>query len=127
MANKQYAAADLQVGTTATFQIDNGITTHIHLIRFGRPLTRAEQHLFVDVLVGFYHTSRQFGDFLVTEPVVEFLNESEARDTLRQRNLSGEWKDLLFTILAKVSHEIAPIQCHDDSRIFDPVYAQHPA
>ena len=130
MANKQYTAADLQVGTTATFQTDNGITTHTHLVRFGRPLTRAEQHLFVDVLVGFYHTvyfSRQIGDSLVTEPVVEFLNDSEARYTLRQHHLSGEWKALLFAILAKVSHEVAPIQFHDDSRVFALFYAWQPA
>ena len=130
MAKKQYTAADLQVGTTATFQINDGITTHTHIVHFGRPLTRAEQHLFSDVMIGFYHTvyfSRQFGNSLVTEPVVEFVSESEARYTLRQRNLSGEWKDLLFAILANFSHEVAPIQRHDDSRVFDPVYAQQPA
>lgn len=130
MTKTKYTATDLQIGTTARFQNDNGITTHTHRIRFGRPLTRAEQHLFSDVLIGFYHTvyfSRQFGDSLVAEPVVEFLNEAEARYTLRQRNLSGSWKDLLFTILANFSHEVAPIQLHDDSRVFDPIYAHQSA
>lgn len=124
MAKPHYTAADLQIGTTATFQTNNGVTTHSHRVRFGRPLTRAEQHLFVDVMIGFYHTvyfSRQFGDSLV-----EFVNEAEARYTLRQRSLSGNWKDLLFAILANFSHEVAPIQLHDDSRVFDPVYAQQP-
>ena len=126
MAKPHDTAADLQVGTTATFQTNNGVTTHSHRVRFGRPLTRAEQHLFVDVMIGFYHTvyfSRQFGDSLVAEPVVEFVNEAEARYTLRQHTLSGAWKDLLFAILANFSHEVAPIQLHDESRVFDPVYA----
>lgn len=129
MAKPHYTAADLQIGATATFQTNNGVTTHSHRVRFGRPLTRAEQHLFVDVMIGFYHTvyfSRQFGDSLVTEPVVEFVNEAEALYTLRQRSLSGAWKDLLFAILANFSHEVAPIQLHDESRVFDPVYAQQP-
>jgi hypothetical protein len=93
-------------------------------------LTRAEQHLFRDVMIGFYHTvyfSRQFGNSLVTEPVVEFVSESDARYTLWQRKLSGEWKDLLFAILANFSHEVAPIALHDDSRVFDPIYAHQPA
>lgn len=130
MSQTQYTAADLQIGTTASFQSNDGITTHTHRVRFGRPLTRAKQHLFSDVLIGFYHTvyfSRQFGDTLVAEPVVEFLSEAETRYTLRQRNLNGSWKDLLFTILANFSHEVAPIHLHDDSRVFDPIYVRQPA
>lgn len=120
-------AADLQVGQAAIFQTNNGVTTHTHQVQFARPLTRAEQHLFVDVLTGFYHTvhfSRQFGSTLVAEPVVEFVSASEARYTLRQTSLSGAWKDLLFAILANFSQEIAPIRWHDDSQVFDPVYAR---
>ena len=55
--------------------------------------------------------------------MVEFVNEAEARYTLRQRTLSGAWQDLLFAILANFSYEVAPIQLHDESRVFDPVYA----
>jgi len=130
MTKKQYTSADLQVGTTATFQTNNGITTHTHIVHFGRPLTQAEQHLFSDVMIGFYHTvyfSRQFGNSLVAEPIVEFVSESEVRYTLRQRNLNGAWKDLLFAILANFSQEVAPIQLHDDSQGFDPAYTHQPA
>jgi hypothetical protein len=96
---------------------------HTHRVRCARPLTRAEQHLFADVLVGFYYTvhfSRQFGDGLVAAPVVEFLSPHEARYTLKQKTLSGPWKDLLFAVLANFSHEVAPIRLHDESRAFEP-------
>lgn len=130
MTKRQYTAADLLVETTATFQTNNDVTTHSHHVRFGRSLTRAEQHLFADVLIRFYHTvyfSRQFGTSLVAEPVVEFLSDTEARYTLRQSTLGGAWKDLLFAILANFSHEVAPIYTHDESRVFDPAYARQPA
>lgn len=130
MTKRQYTVADLQVGNSAQFDVNHGVTTHTHHVCFGRPLTRTEQHLFVDVLIGFYHTvhfSRQFGSTLVAEPMVEFLNTSEARYTLRQSSLNGTWKDLLFAILANFSHEVAPIAQHDDSQVFDPVYARQPA
>ena len=130
MTKREYTLADLQVGQSATFKTTNGITSHTHQVRFGRGLTRAEQHLFADILVGFYYTvhySRQFGSSLVAEPVVEFLSESEARYTLRQTTLSGEWKDLLLAILANFSNEVAPIQLHDESRVFDPAYVRQPA
>jgi hypothetical protein len=60
------------------------------------------------------------GNGLAAEPVVKCSSEHEARYTLKQRTLSGPWKDLLFAVLANVSHEVAPIQWHDDSRAFDP-------
>lgn len=126
MAKREYTAADLQISQAAQFQTVNGITSHTHQIQFGRSLSHAEQHLFADILIGFYYTvhySRQFGSTLVAEPVVEFLNESEARYTLRQSSLSGEWKDLLFAILANFSQEVAPIHLHDNSQVFDPAYA----
>ncbi|MBV7334185.1 hypothetical protein KFU94_39320 [Chloroflexi bacterium TSY] len=59
--------------------------------------------------------------------MVEFLSESEARDTLRQTELSGDWKKLLFAILANFSHEVAPIRLHDESRAFDPAYVSQRA
>ena len=74
------------------------------------------------MIQGFYYTarfSRQFGDDLVAEPVIEFTRPSEARYTLRQRGMSGPWKDLLFAMLANFSHEIVGIREHDGSRVFD--------
>ncbi len=115
----------MQISKSAAFERSNGVIAHTHTIQFGRVLTRAEQHFFADVLIGFYYTvhfSQQFGNGLVAEPVIEFLNETEARYTLRQTELSGSWKEMLFSILANFSQEVAPIHLHDNSRAFDPTY-----
>ena len=129
MAKQSYTAADVRIGTVADITREGETIIHTHRVLFTRPLTRAEQHLFVDVLIGFYYTmhfSQQFGDGLVAEPVVEFLSAQEARYTLRQRTLSGPWKDVLLAILANFSQEVAPIRCHDESRVFDPAWmSQH--
>ena len=123
MAKPTYTDADVRLGATTEVKREGKTMVHTHRVLFARPLTRAEQHLFADVLLGFYYTvhfSQQFGNGLVAEPVVEFINAHEARYTLRQRALSGPWKDLLFAVLANFSHEVAPIQWHDESRAFDP-------
>jgi hypothetical protein len=126
MAKQKYTEADLHVGTTTDVKREGKTIVHTHRVIFIRPLTRAEQRFFAEVLVGFYYTvhfSQQFGNGLVAEPVVEFINDCEARYTLRQSMLSGPWKDLLFAVLANFSHEVAPIRWHDDSRAFDPEFA----
>ena len=102
--------------------INGEVTTHTHTIVFARPLVGEEKHLFVRMIQGFYYAvrfSRQFGDDLVAEPVIEFTRPDEARYTLRQRGMSGPWKDLLFAMLANFSHEIVGIREHDGSRVFD--------
>ena len=104
--------------------INGEITTHTHTVVFARPLTERERHLFTQMIQGFYYTvhfSQQFGDDLVAEPVVEFTRPDEARYTLRQRGMSGPWKDLLLAMLANFSYEIVGIREHDGSRVFDPV------
>lgn len=53
MSKRQYTAADLQVGNSAQFDINHSVPPHTHHVYFGRPLTRAEQHLFVDVIARF--------------------------------------------------------------------------
>ena len=123
MAKQTYTDADLRIGATTEVKREGQTVVYTHRMIFARPLTRAEQHLFADVLVGFYYTvhfSQQFGDGLVAAPAVECLSEHEARYTPKQCTLSGPWKDLLFAILANFSHEVAPIRWHDDSRAFDP-------
>ena len=123
MAKRTYTETDLVMGAKTHVKKEDKTIVHTHRVIFTRPLTRAEQHFFADVLVGFYYTvhfSQQFGNGLVAEPVVEFLSDHEARYTLRQKTLSGPWKDLLFAVLANFSHEVASIRLHDDSRVFDP-------
>lgn len=125
MAKQTYTEADLHTGTRSKVIREGDITSHTHRVVFARSLTRAEQHLFASVLTGFYYTvyfSRQFGNGLVAEPVVEFLRDDEVCYTLRQTSLSGAWKELLFAILANFSYEVAPIRWHDESRSFDPEF-----
>jgi len=120
---KNYSISDLDIGKSAIVKEQSGVFSHIHTVQFERPLTLAEQILFVDVLIGFYHTvhfSRHFGDGLIGVPVVEFPEQNTARYTLHQTSLGGPWKDLLLAILANFSYEIAPIRLHDDSRVFAP-------
>jgi len=103
--------------------INGEIVTHTHTVVFAHPLTEEEKHLFTRMIQGFYYTvrfSRQFGDDLVAEPVIEFTRPDEAQYTLRQRGMSGPWKDLLFAMLANFSHEIVGIRQHNGSRTFDP-------
>ena len=110
-------------------KVEGEITTHTHTIIFARPLINKEQHLFTRMIQGFYYTvrfSKQFGDNLVTEPVIEFTQENKARYSLQQRGMSGPWKDLLFSMLANFSYEIAVIREHDGSRIFDPTHRTSP-
>lgn len=105
--------------------INGEITTHTHAVVFTRPLSEGEKHLFTRMIQGFYYAvrfSRQFGDGLVAEPVIEFTQPDEARYTLRQRRMSGPWKDLLFAMLANFSHEVVGIRQHDGSRVFAPAH-----
>ena len=120
-----YTPADLDV-RPANRQVDEeGVMTHTHTVIFGRALTPAERDLFARLLAGFYyavHFSGLFGDGLMAEPVVEFPELVRARYTLRQRGMSGAWKDLLFAMLANFSRDVVAISKHDDSRAFDPAY-----
>jgi len=122
-SRKQYAEADFKVGKIAKFRREGDVIAHTHTVKFGRPVTEAERHLFQSVLASFCLLTRFLpdweGDF-VAEPVVEFADEQTALYTFRQKSLSGEWKDVLFAVLANFSAEIVPILRHDESAVFDP-------
>lgn len=129
MTKPTYTETDLHLGASTEVKHDDQVIIHTHHMIFSRPVTRAEQHLLADVLVGFYYTvhfSQQFGNGLISEPVIEFVSDHEAQYTLRQRTLSGPWKDLLFAVLTNFSHEVVSIQWHDDSRAFDPEWRSCP-
>ncbi len=118
-----YTKQDLMIRTDGKVSQAEGIISHSHTVEFGRILTEAEQHLFRSVLIGFYHTVRfsgQFGGELLAEPLVEFISPQRANYTLRQKSLSGSWKELLFAILTNFSIEVAPILLHDESKAFAP-------
>lgn len=119
----QYTEADFKVGKIAKFTRANGIIAHTHTVKFGCPLTEAERHLFRSVLTSFCLIMRflpDWGGGFSTEPSVEFVDEQTALYTFRQKSLSGEWKEMLFAILANFSVEIVPILYHDESAAFDP-------
>lgn len=120
---QKFTKDDLQIGMGSQIMKKDGLLLHTHMVLFGRALTQAERHLFTTVLTSFYYTvrfSRQFGDGLVSEPVVEFKAPNRASYTLKHSSQQGQWKELLFAMLANFSYEIAPIAIHDDSRVFDP-------
>lgn len=120
---KQYTEADFKVGKLAKFSRENGIIAHTHTVKFGRPPTEAERHLFRAVLTSFCQTMRflpDLGGEFVAEPSVDFVDAETALYTFRQKSLSGDWKELLFAILANFSYEIVPILRHDESAAFDP-------
>lgn len=121
-----YTEADLQINNTAKFiHTDDGVS-HTHTVVFSRPLTTAERHLFIDVLMGFYYTayfSKQFEVEFLSEPLVEFDSSQQARYTLHQKNLNGSaWKNLLLSIFSRFSEEVAPIAKLDGNRLFDPAH-----
>jgi hypothetical protein len=118
----EYTVDDLTI-RSGKRSISGETTTHTHTVVFARSLTEREKRLFTHMIQGFYYTvrfSRQFGDNLVAEPVIEFTSSDEAHYTLQQRGMSGVWKDLLFAMLANFSHEVVGIRKHDGSRAFDP-------
>ena len=119
-----YSEADLQVNRTAKYVRNDDSITHTHTVTFGRALTTAERHLFVDVLMGFYYTayfSKQFEVEFLAEPLVEFDSADQAYYTFRQKSLGGSvWKNLLLAIFAKFSEEVVPIVRYDGHPLFDP-------
>jgi len=118
----KYTLADLTI-RRGKRSINGDIKIHTHTVVFARPLTERERHMFTQMIQGFYYTvhfSQQFGDDLVAEPAIEFTRPDEARYTLRQRGMSGPWKDLLLAMLANFSYEIVGIREHDGSHVFDP-------
>ncbi|MBI4771929.1 MAG: hypothetical protein HY784_16325 [Chloroflexi bacterium] len=122
---RPYTAADLDIRPAGGQVDEDGVTTHTHTVVFARPLTSEERDLFTRLVAGFYyavHFSGLFGDDLIAEPVVEFPGPARARYTLRQRGMSGRWKDLLFAMLANFSRGVVVISRHDGSRAFDPAY-----
>ena len=125
--SQKFTEADLQVGMASRVMKNQGVLAHTHTVIFSRSLTQAERHLFTTLLSSFYvtvHFSRQFGDGLVAEPIVEFKSPNQAFYTLKQTSGSGVWKELLFAMLANFSHEVAPIRRHNESRAFDPEYSK---
>lgn len=120
---RQYTEKDLQVRKLVKISQKDGVTSHTHVVEFGRPLTKTEQELFQSMLIGFYYTvrfSHQFGGDFATEPTFEIFSPQILHYTFHQTTLSGSWKDLLLELLANFSVEVAPIVKYDKNPLFDP-------
>ncbi len=92
---KTYTKDDLIIRHLTSINEENGIISHTHVVKFGRPLNEAEQHLFRSVLAGFYYTVRfsgKFGGEFVSEPTVEFITPQKAYYTFHQAAISGEFQ-----------------------------------
>jgi len=120
---KKYSIDDLKLRTVQRTITAEQVVAHTHQVQFSRPLTHSEQQLFSRMLLSFYdvvHFSRQFGSDLVREPTVSFPSSDQANYTFYQLSMAGNWKELLFAMLANFSYEVVGITWHDQSRIFDP-------
>jgi hypothetical protein len=120
---KQYTAADFKVSNIAKFSREGDVIAHTHTVKFSRPPTEVERQLFQSVLASFCLIMRflpDWGGEFVAEPAVEFIDEQTDLYTFRQKTMSGEWKEVLFAVLANFSADIVPILRHDESAAFDP-------
>jgi len=120
---KNYTINDFTVRKLNRQVIDDNIIAHTHDVRFSRKLTDYEKIRFERMLVGLHdvvYFSERFGTRFPHQPKVTFLSNDHAEYVLYHRDMAGEWKDLLFGMLATFSYEIVPIVLHDDNPIFDP-------
>jgi len=125
---QKYTLNDLTIRPTRRQIQDGQSVSHSHTVEFVRSLTDEEQRTFIRLIISFYdvvHFSRKFGNGLRSEPDITFSSPSSAVYTLYQHGSSGPWKDLLFSILATFSHEVAGIATHDNNPVFAPIQAEH--
>ncbi|MCT7959087.1 hypothetical protein NG791_00060 [Laspinema sp. D1] len=101
---------------------DGSVQTHTHTVEFSRSLTGAEQQKFITLLMDFPSRVKQELPELKTHCLdkseVYFENSDCAKYTFHQIGRGGEWKNLLFGVLAKFSQEVAMISQHDGNPVF---------
>ncbi|AFY80623.1 hypothetical protein [Oscillatoria acuminata] len=101
---------------------EGSVQTHTHTVEFSRSLTETEQQQFITLLMDFPSKVKQeFPDLkthFLDKTEVWFDNPGCAKYTLHQIERGGEWKDLLFSLLAKFSQEVAIISKHDGNPVF---------
>ncbi|WP_254565560.1 hypothetical protein [Oscillatoria sp. HE19RPO] len=101
---------------------DGSVQTHTHTVEFSRSLTGAEQQKFITLLLDFPSRVKQELPDLKThfldKTEVCFDNPGCAKYTVHQIGRGGEWKNILFGVLAKFSQEVARISKHDGNPVF---------
>jgi hypothetical protein len=101
---------------------EGSVQTHTHTVEFSRSLTETEQQQFITLLMDFPSKVKQeFPDLethFLDKTEVGFNNPDCAKYTFYQIGRGGEWKDLLFSLLAKFSQEVAIISKHDGNPVF---------
>ncbi|HEW98326.1 MAG: hypothetical protein DRR00_33725 [Candidatus Parabeggiatoa sp. nov. 3] len=117
----KYTLNDLTVRHHQTTEKDN--MAYTHKVLFNRPLSLREQQQFTRLLISFYdvvHFSQRFGNGFLAEPSITFMTQNQASYTFYRENMGGDWKELLFAMLATFSTEVVGIAQHDGNPVFDP-------
>lgn len=98
------------------------VQTHTHTVEFSRSLTPAEQQKFITLLLDFPSKVKQelpdLKTHLFDKIEVCFDNPDSAKYTFHEIERGGEWKDILFSLLAKFSQEMVIISKHDGNPLF---------
>lgn len=107
---------------------EGSVQTHTHKVEFSRSLTETEQQQFITLLMDFpSQVKQEFPDLtthFLDKTEVCFDNPDCATYTFHQTGTGGEWKDMLFSLLAKFSQEVAMISKHDGNPLFAKVPTQ---
>ncbi len=117
----KYTRNDLTVRHHQITENDN--MAYTHNVVFNRPLSLREQQQFTRLLISFYdvvHFSRLFGNGFLAEPSITFVTPEQANYTFYRQHKGGDWKELLFAMLATFSAEVVGIAQHDGNPVFDP-------
>ncbi len=101
---------------------EGSVQTHTHTVEFSRSLTGAEQQQFITLLRDFPCRVKQelpdSKNHLLDQTEVWFDHPDCAKYTLHQTGRAGAWKDILFSLLAQFSQEVATISKHDGNPVF---------
>lgn len=103
-------------------RVSHNGSVHTHTVEFSRSLTGVEQQKFINLLLDFPSRVKQELPDLQThfldKTEVWFDNPDCAKYTVHQIGKGGEWKNLLFSLLAKFSQEVVIISNHDGNPVF---------
>ncbi|MGL4499032.1 MAG: hypothetical protein ACRCU2_08210, partial [Planktothrix sp.] len=117
----KYTSTDL-TRIPSQWSREGSVQTHTHKVEFSRSLTETEQQQFITLLMDFPSQVKQELPDLTThfldKTEVCFDNPGCATYTFHQTGTGGEWKDMLFSLLAKFSQKVATISKHDGNPLF---------
>ncbi|ELR97159.1 hypothetical protein [Gloeocapsa sp. PCC 73106] len=112
---QQYSLNNLTIRSTHQQKNDEGMTKHTHRIIFKYPLNSEQKQQFIQLIESI---QKVVNPSQVENSNVTFTKDNQADYRLSQLNLSGQWKDLLFSKLAVFSTEVSEIIEHDGNQVF---------